>query len=211
MEVVDGKTMRIRFDGKKCIHARQCVLGLPQVFKANVKGPWIDPDAASPQDLIAAASRCPSGAIVVERLDGQPGESPSGRNAVAVLENGPYAVRGAIHLNGQSAGPRLTLCRCGASTNKPYCDGSHTSASFAATGEFEPASAQGPWPPQGPIEVTPIKDGPLKVSGPHEVTCGTGRTIKRGSAAFLCRCGASNNKPFCDGAHKKAGFTADGQ
>ena len=35
-EIVDGKQVRIRFDGARCIHARNCVLGLPEVFKAKI-------------------------------------------------------------------------------------------------------------------------------------------------------------------------------
>ncbi|HNC94679.1 MAG TPA: CDGSH iron-sulfur domain-containing protein [Myxococcota bacterium] len=207
-EVVDGQKMRIRFDGSRCIHARNCVLSQPKVFKANVEGPWIDPDAASPAELLAVAERCPSGAIVVEPLDGSTAEQPSGRNVVAVLENGPYAVRGS--LSGAATGLRATLCRCGASKNKPFCDGSHHDAHFSATGEFPPPAELPAWKEPGTLEVTGIPDGPLKVAGPHEITCGTGRAVKRGDVAFLCRCGASGNKPFCDGTHRKIGFQTNG-
>ena len=137
IRVVTGRTMRIRFDGKKCIHSRNCVLGQPDVFKANVKRDWIDPDGASPEELLALAVRCPSGAIVVERIDGTAVERPSGHNVVAVLENGPYAVRGALSVDGDET-LRATLCRCGASKNKPYCDNSHVAAGFTATGEHSP-------------------------------------------------------------------------
>lgn len=205
MEIVDGKHTRIRFDGARCIHARNCVLTQPTVFKANVEGPWIDPDAASAEELLALAERCPSGAISVERLDGGANEAPSGRNVVAVLENGPYAVRGALRVGGAEE-VRATLCRCGASKNKPYCDASHHALPFVATGEFPAPAALDAWGEPGPLEVTPIPNGPLKVGGAHEVTCGTGRGVKRGDMAFLCRCGASDNKPFCDGTHRKIGF-----
>ena len=107
------------------------------------------------------------------------------------------------------AGRAPTLCRCGASKNKPYCDHSHVDAGFAAPGEL-PAAAELPaWGEPGPLEITPLKDGPLKVSGPHEVTSGTGRAHKRGETCFLCRCGQSAKKPFCDGSHRAAGFKAD--
>ena len=165
-EVVDGKQVRIRFDGSRCIHARNCVLGLPEVFKANVEGPWIDPDAATPEDLVAIATRCPSGAIAVERLDGGAGERPSGRNVVAVLENGPLAVRGVLDVAGNPE-IRATLCRCGASKNKPYCDGSHVAAGFTASGELPVAESLPAWGPAGPLEVTPLPNGPLRVTGSH--------------------------------------------
>lgn len=210
IEVVDGKQVRIRFDGARCIHSRACVLGLPEVFVANVEGEWIRPDAATPEDLVAIASRCPSGAIAVERLDGGAGERPSGRNVIAVLENGPLAARGALRIAG-SEGLRATLCRCGASKNKPYCDGSHVAAGFVASGELPAPEALPAWGPQGPLEVTPLPDGPLKVSGAHEVTCGTGRAARRAEQAFLCRCGASKNKPYCDGTHRAIGFDSGGR
>ncbi|MCB9663229.1 MAG: CDGSH iron-sulfur domain-containing protein [Alphaproteobacteria bacterium] len=210
MEIVDGKHTRIRFDGTRCIHSRACVLSQPAVFKANVQGPWIDPDAASPEELLALAERCPSGAIAVERLDGGAQEQPSGRNVVAVLENGPYAVRGDLQVGGAAAGTRATLCRCGASKRKPFCDGSHHEAGFTATGEFPPPASLPDWGEPGPLSVQAQPDGPLRIEGAHEVTCGTGRAVKRGTRAFLCRCGASGNKPFCDGTHTKVGFTAPG-
>lgn len=210
MEIVDGQQVRIRFDGARCIHARSCVLTQPNVFKANVQGPWIDPDAASPEELLALAERCPSGAISIERLDGGANEQPAGRNVVAVWENGPYAVRGDLQIDGQPA-LRATLCRCGASANKPYCDGSHVAAGFTATGEFPPPTELPAWPEAAGLEISPQKDGPLKIGGPHEITCGTGKAVKRGAVAFLCRCGASGNKPFCDGTHRKTGFSAPGQ
>ena len=60
----------------------------------------------------------------------------------------------------------------------------------------------------GPVAVSPQPDGPLKVEGAIEVATGTGRAVARVRKAFLCRCGQSANKPFCDGSHKRVGFTA---
>ena len=208
-EVSEGASVRIRFDGSRCIHARNCVLGLPNVFRANVEGDWIDPDGAPADEIFAAAARCPSGAIQVERIDGAPNEAPSGRNVVAVLENGPYAVRGDLRVAGGTE-LRATLCRCGASANKPFCDGSHVAAKFVATGDLPAPESLPAWEAPGPLEVTAIPNGPLKVAGAHEVTCGTGRAHKRGTSSFLCRCGASSTKPFCDGTNRKVGFVADG-
>jgi CDGSH-type Zn-finger protein len=60
----------------------------------------------------------------------------------------------------------------------------------------------------GPLSIAPQTNGPLKVSGSLEVVSGTGRTINRTTVTFLCRCGGSANKPYCDGSHKKNGFRA---
>lgn len=56
------------------------------------------------------------------------------------------------------------------------------------------------------LNVTVLKGGPLMVQGTCKVTNSKGEIIKEGEKLFLCRCGQSNNKPFCDGAHKAAGF-----
>ncbi|MGE8367496.1 CDGSH iron-sulfur domain-containing protein [Cupriavidus sp. 2MCAB6] len=55
----------------------------------------------------------------------------------------------------------------------------------------------------------PIPNGPLRIKGNLEVISGTGRTVNRMTEAWLCRCGHSGNKPFCDGTHKKVGFRSD--
>ena len=60
-----------------------------------------------------------------------------------------------------------------------------------------------------PAKITPLKDGPVKVEGALELCAMDGSVSERKDVVFLCRCGASKNKPFCDGSHKPAGFTAD--
>jgi CDGSH-type Zn-finger protein/uncharacterized Fe-S cluster protein YjdI len=208
-ETYRGKSLTIHFDGARCIHSRNCVVGLPGVFKANVEGPWIDPDAASAEDLAAIARACPSGAITYERHDGGPGERPPEVNLVRVREHGPIALHGDLRIAGAAACTRATLCRCGASAHKPYCDGSHNTAGFAATGEPKTTEqvamleARG-----GELTVTPEPDGPLRITGNCEVVSGTGRLVRRATKLALCRCGGSANKPFCDGTHKTNGFTA---
>ncbi|HTO55208.1 MAG TPA: CDGSH iron-sulfur domain-containing protein [Myxococcota bacterium] len=205
-EEVRGREVTIHFDGKKCIHSRNCVLGRPDVFVPNVKGEWIHPDRATPADVAHLALACPSGAITWSRNDGAPAEAAPLVNTVHVRENGPLAFRGELRIAGQPAGYRATLCRCGASKNKPFCDGSHNGAGFAASGE--PATAKSEALPvrNGALAVTPAPNGPLRVSGPHELVTGTGRTINRASETYLCRCGGSANKPYCDGSHKRNGF-----
>ncbi|MCB1286437.1 MAG: CDGSH iron-sulfur domain-containing protein [Mycobacterium sp.] len=58
------------------------------------------------------------------------------------------------------------------------------------------------------VTITPLTDGPLEVSGEVEILAADGAPVKRTSKSYLCRCGHSANKPFCDGAHKREGFTA---
>ena len=85
------------------------------------------------EHCVHVAHSCPSGAITFERHDGGPQESAPSVNVVRVRENGPYAVHAQIEST--AAEFRVTLCRCGKSNRKPYCDGSHAAAGFAATGE----------------------------------------------------------------------------
>jgi CDGSH-type Zn-finger protein/uncharacterized Fe-S cluster protein YjdI len=208
-EHIEGRDLTLLYETKKCIHARFCVTGAPKVFLANVKGPWIDPDGIETDRLVEIAHACPSGAIRYERKDGKHDETAPPVNLVAIREAGPYAVRGEIKLNGEPAGYRLTLCRCGASKNKPFCDGSHHDVHFAASGEPPTGKADMLAVRDGPLAIDPQIDGPLQVRGNLEITSGTGRVVARVMQAKLCRCGGSNTKPFCDGTHAKIGFKAD--
>jgi CDGSH-type Zn-finger protein/uncharacterized Fe-S cluster protein YjdI len=208
-ESVRGRKVTIHFETGKCIHSRNCVLGRPDVFVPNVEGDWIHPDRARPDEVAALAANCPSGAITYERHDDVANEAPPIVNTARVREHGPLAIHAALSITGgDAAALRATLCRCGASTHKPYCDGTHAAAGFAATGE-PPTRESAPLATRnGPLTVTPLPNGPLKVVGSLELVSGTGRTINRLTETYLCRCGASANKPYCDGSHQKIGFTA---
>jgi CDGSH-type Zn-finger protein/uncharacterized Fe-S cluster protein YjdI len=207
VDYIEGRDLTLIYEGKKCIHSRFCVTLGPKVFIANVKGPWINPDAMSTEALTEIAHLCVSGAIRYKRKDGQPDEAPPPVNLVSVREGGPYAIRADIRLDGAPAiSHRLTLCRCGASKNKPFCDGSHHEVNFAASGEPPTGKADMLPVRDGPLSVDPLTDGPLQVRGNMEIISGTGRVVARVESARLCRCGASNTKPFCDGSHARVGF-----
>jgi CDGSH-type Zn-finger protein/uncharacterized Fe-S cluster protein YjdI len=208
IETVVGEGVTIEYEGKLCIHSRFCVTGAPRVFLANTPGAWIHPNAMDAEKLVAVAEACPSGAIRYRRNDSRPEETPPPVNLASIREGGPYAVRGDIRLDGKPAGFRLTLCRCGASKNKPFCDSSHHEVGFDATGEPHPADPNTDMLEvrDGPLEIMPQKDGPLLVRGNLEITAGTGKVVSRVQNARLCRCGQSQNKPFCDNSHVKAGF-----
>ncbi|MGH6798106.1 MAG: CDGSH iron-sulfur domain-containing protein [Roseiarcus sp.] len=208
IETATGKLATIQFNHRLCVHARRCVLAQPTVFKANVEGPWIDPDAASAEALMYVALNCPSGAIQVSRHDGGANETNPKVNTISMRENGPLAINAEIVLAGAPIGTRATLCRCGSSNNKPYCDGSHVAAAFAATGEPTTTASAALAKRDGALSITPHPNGPLRVAGPVEIISGTGRTIDRVERTALCRCGHSARKPYCDGTHAKVGFVA---
>jgi CDGSH-type Zn-finger protein/uncharacterized Fe-S cluster protein YjdI len=205
-----GGHIVIENDGARCIHSRFCVLNLPSVFVPNVEGPWIRPDAATTEAAIAVTTKCPSGALRYRPLGDTAPEGPPGVNTIRVWENGPLAVHAQLDVGGDTASFRATLCRCGLSKNKPYCDHSHAEGGFTATGEPDSQQSDPLTTRDGPLKITPTHNGPLKVEGAVEICAASGRTLCRDTRTFLCRCGHSGDKPFCDGSHMKAGFQAPG-
>ena len=204
-----GQGIEITFDMGRCVHARNCFLKLPQVFDP-ARRPWVDPDAAPSEEIAAMIRTCPSGALTFRRLDGGLDEEPPRINRASLTENGPLAVAGNLSVDGQAMA-RATICRCGQTKNPPFCDYSHVEAGFAATGE--PAASDKDAEVEDPgdlLDVIPCENGPIEARGPLEITAGSGARVHRGRRAFLCRCGQSKNKPFCDGSHKAAGFEAPG-
>ena len=201
----EGQDIVVSFDMGRCIHARNCFLKLPEAFDPGQR-PWVQPDRAPVEEITAMIRTCPSGALAYRMKDGA-GEAPPKINRIAVLENGPLAVAGDLVADGGAAETRMTLCRCGLSKTKPYCDGSHAEGGFVATGEPKADPSKEGTGSGGTLALDRVPDGPLKVAGHVEITTGTGRRVASGEKMFLCRCGQSANKPFCDGAHKAAGFS----
>ena len=128
-----GKGITIFDNRALCAHAAHCTEQLPSVFRQNGR-PWIDPDGASVQDIVAVIGKCPSGALSYA-IDGVEAAPPERAPTATVTANGPYAITGGIELMDVKQGDgasseHYTLCRCGASNNKPFCDGSHWDAGF---------------------------------------------------------------------------------
>lgn len=201
----------VTYDAARCIHAAECLRGLPQVFDTG-KRPWIQPANAAADQVAEVVMRCPTGALHFARKDGGPAESTPATNTVQVRLNGPLYVRGdvAVTLADGSVlkDTRAALCRCGASSHKPFCDNSHRAAGFAASSSLgeNKVRAVELTGSTGELRVTPSAQGPLRLEGDFELLSGDGRTIYRGNRVSLCRCGGSANKPFCDGTHSRIGF-----
>ncbi|NNG21974.1 ferritin-like domain-containing protein [Telluria aromaticivorans] len=215
IQVAHGANGTIYFEARRCVHSRHCVLEEPEVFKANQEGEWIFPDQASPERLMRVARNCVSGAIRYQRRDGGEDETAPPVNLVRMREDGPLAVNAAIRLataDGTAGSAlRVALCRCGQSSNKPFCDQSHIAVGFRASGEAPTRPSPVLEARDGLLEITPLRNGPLDVRGAAEICTGTGRTVDRSLATRLCRCGQSKDKPFCDGSHRAAGFVAEGR
>ena len=124
----------ISYDVRRCIHAAECIRGLPAVFDSS-RRPWIVPSAASADAIADVIARCPSGALHFTRRDGGPSETPQKPTTIEPTPGGPYYVRGLVELRSSDGTSvvedvRMALCRCGQSHNKPFCDNSHVAAGF---------------------------------------------------------------------------------
>ena len=126
---------------------------------------------------------------------------------IDLCENGPMIVNTAMDLDGTTVDPGAALCRCGQSDNKPYCDGSHNTTGFTDPGHVEAKSAADTALAET-LKVKLAPNGPILCSGPLTVRSADGAATHAAGKAALCRCGQSNNKPFCDGTHGKVGFEA---
>ena len=127
---------------------------------------------------------------------------------IYVQPDGPYVVTGSFVLGARGA-PRgdasVVLCRCGRSSNKPYCDGTHVRMRFVDAGLVRASSDPEAASTGARLEIAPEPNGPLKCVGPLALSGADGRTCERRDAE-LCRCGASATKPFCDRSHVRVGF-----
>lgn len=207
-----GETISVQYDAGRCIHEAECVRELPQVFDVE-KRPWIDPDSAGADRLAEVVCRCPTGALKFQRSDGGPSESAAEENAIRIGADGPLYLEGDLIIEdseGQTLlrDTRIAFCRCGASRNKPFCDGAHSRASFRDDGKLtEPVKVREPSDGRGPLKIRMRPDGPLLIDGPVMVSSADGSATLVVGGGALCRCGSSQRKPFCDGAHRAIGFT----
>lgn len=135
----------------------------------------------------------------------------SDRVYIGVLDDGPYIVAGLEELRNSKdenleISGKAALCRCGASANKPYCDGTHKKIGF--TNKIEKDETERPCP-EGKSRICVLHNGPLEVSNSIALKVKDEMNLSEDNPYYLCRCGASENKPFCDGSHKRIGFSDD--
>lgn len=207
-----GNKATVSWNRKLCIHIGECGRADGELFVGG-RNPWCQPDLASEDETEEVVRRCPSGALSVEFADGSRVEQAPAINSIQVVYNGPLFVSGELRIDDAPADVpglkfRAALCRCGKSGNKPYCDNSHLDSDFSDYGAVGRAGDAGA-DAGGPLQINPAPNGPLLVKGYFTLVSSSGRESWQGSQAALCRCGASNNKPFCDGQHKKVGFKSE--
>ena len=121
-----------------CIHSTICWKGdnaLGEVFNPRER-PWIKPENADTEKIIEQVKKCPSRALsYFINAEGPQENISSAENIVEAIPNGPLMVYGNFILKNTDGTEKKTskvtaLCRCGASANKPYCDGSHVKINF---------------------------------------------------------------------------------
>jgi uncharacterized Fe-S cluster protein YjdI len=129
---------------KLCAHPGTCLKLLPEVFNLKQR-PWVNVDAAAPEEIISAIDECPSGALRYSlpkssKVDAKVANGVGNINfeksnpavvKIGVNANGPLLMEGptvVIGLDGNplKEGSKMALCCCGLSDNRPFCDGTHT-------------------------------------------------------------------------------------
>jgi uncharacterized Fe-S cluster protein YjdI len=119
----EGREATVTFEPRRCLHAAECVRGLPQVFDLDQR-PWVQPDGAAADRVAEVVRRCPSGALQYRLSDGA-AEEPDRPTTVSRTVAGQLVMRGDLDIrtaHGDRHETRVTLCGCGASGNEPYCD-----------------------------------------------------------------------------------------
>ena len=125
----------IVWEPSKCIHSAICFRGLPQVFDPR-KRPWVSTENGQTEEIINQVKACPSAALTYfMNSEAKQGITERSDTLVEVLENGPLLLNGNLKVKDKMGNETLkskttAFCRCGASQNKPYCDGSHLKVAF---------------------------------------------------------------------------------
>ena len=127
----------ITWDSKTCIHSAVCVKNLPQVFDLEKK-PWVNPEGADVDSIKKLIDSCPSGALQYNVAGETKEESDTEANTeINLVQNGPLRLKGNFQIFDHDGNPLehkqvASLCRCGESKNKPFCDGTHKNIGFEA-------------------------------------------------------------------------------
>jgi len=202
--------LNVSWSKRRCTHAGVCVMNLPDVFEPG-RRPWVDANQAPVDAIARVIARCPTGALHFARTDGGAPEAVPDTNLVVVRRDGPIHLRGDLEILDESGAPwlrdtRVALCRCGRSATRPLCNNAHLVTGFRDPGVIrnEGTVSEAENDTGRRLRVQPVPGGPLRLQGPFVLADASGKPILTGTFAKLCRCGHSQNKPFCDGSHKAA-------
>lgn len=195
-----GKEITVYFNRSICSGAGSCVRKLPSVFKSGDGSHWIYPDNDTVENIIERVKGCPSGALAYS-LGGEVVVDEREEEKITIAKDGPLHVEGVTLENKphptHCSDSKFSLCRCGYSKNKPFCDYSHAENGWHEDDEWEgkttmtqPASP-GEESGSGPV----IADNkPIPVD------------LANGEEKYFCTCGRSAGQPYCDGSHAGTSF-----
>ncbi|MEN8146038.1 MAG: CDGSH iron-sulfur domain-containing protein [Campylobacterota bacterium] len=137
LQVYEGKEITIHFNRSICAGAAACVHGLPTVFKSDSPSDWIRPDNETNAKIVETIKACPSGALSYS-VNGKIAIDGRSVPKITIIKNGPYRVEGVVleekPIPTNFSTTKYTLCRCGYSKNRPYCDYSHAESSWSDEG-----------------------------------------------------------------------------
>ncbi|SEB40315.1 Uncharacterized Fe-S cluster protein YjdI [Tenacibaculum sp. MAR_2009_124] len=131
LKTYEKDELKVYWKPNSCIHSTKCWKGLIQVFNPKNR-PWVNLETATSKRIQKQIDECPSGALSYElNTDGKAKYDTE----VKCLENGPLIIMGDVHVINSNGAEELkkkatAFCRCGASNNKPYCDGTHGKVGF---------------------------------------------------------------------------------
>jgi CDGSH-type Zn-finger protein/uncharacterized Fe-S cluster protein YjdI len=210
----ENEDIKVTWDQKRCIHAEECVHGLPNVFDPKEK-PWIQPENAPVDELTNTIKQCPTGALHYEIKNEAAQEEAPEQNVITIKKDGPIYIHGEVVIRDMDENvvlkdTRVAMCRCGKSKNKPLCDNSHIEAGFEADTTYNverlrtvPVEGKG-----GELSIKLFDNAPFLVQGNYDLVGEETGTETCSKKMSFCRCGGSSTKPFCDGTHKKIGFVS---
>ncbi len=138
MHEYSNNEIKVKWDSKKCFHSEVCIKNLPGVFDTNRK-PWIVPANGDSKSIAETIEKCPSGALSYELKNESPETNIADEKITEIylLRNGPLKIRGKVKIIDSDGSETIkegtfSLCRCGGSQNKPFCDGTHNKNNFLA-------------------------------------------------------------------------------
>ena len=136
--VYEGDGITVEWRADRCIHTANCLNELPDVFDTSAR-PWIDVTKADPGAIVDAVRACPTGALRYSSDALPPDDGTDEGVMIEAQPNGPLFVRGPVRVTDHedlpiTNEPRMALCRCGSSENKPFCDNTHKKIAWQEAG-----------------------------------------------------------------------------
>ncbi|WP_419763622.1 MAG: CDGSH iron-sulfur domain-containing protein [Arcobacter sp.] len=132
LQIYDSKNVTVTFNRSICAGSENCVKKFPDIYTSGSVD-WINLEKGTIENIIASIEDCPSGALSYSlNKDADCQLEDCQKEKIDIIKHGPIQVRGPINIKIEKWSSfanktKFTLCRCGNSQNKPFCDYSHAS------------------------------------------------------------------------------------